>query len=271
MRQLLSFVLFVALAGCNQANLEREIAELRHENDLLKKQLAETRRILNETRAALLSLQGVKQDLEIDKRLGRLELEQSQIAAHRALEQAAKRLDGGVAGDATRADLDLSGSAEERAVRAKKRYEEAYVIKGSNEESAKQRLLEVMALLPDDHVYHKKARDLLARLGGPASLPDFESPPAMDGEGQSAADLRELGTAAYKRNSFSEAVAYYRAALKKNPKEFEIYRLMGSVYARQGNRKQAYESYRQYVRLCPKCMYTPAIEKILADYEELQR
>ena len=34
---------------------------------------------------------------------------------------------------------------------------------------------------------------------------------------------------------------------------------------------KANESYRVYVRLCPKCMYTPAIEKILKDYEIMKR
>ncbi len=88
-------------------------------------------------------------------------------------------------------------------------------------------------------------------------------------EGLSAKDLRKKGTDAYKAGELDRAAAYYLAALDNTERDHELHRLLGSVYARQGARKAAYAEYKRYVEVCPKCMYAPTVNKILADYEKL--
>jgi len=56
------------------------------------------------------------------------------------------------------------GYTEEGIREAKKRYEEAYVIKSTNLELAKRKLEEAIALTPEGDIYHWKAVKLLERL-----------------------------------------------------------------------------------------------------------
>ncbi|HOX45363.1 MAG TPA: hypothetical protein PK668_17335 [Myxococcota bacterium] len=53
---------------------------------------------------------------------------------------------------------------EDPIAKAKRLYEVAYVIRGTNPESARQKLREVLRLTPEDHVYHSKALRLLGEL-----------------------------------------------------------------------------------------------------------
>ncbi len=86
-----------------------------------------------------------------------------------------------------------------------------------------------------------------------------------------SAEIRGQGVEAYKRKQYSKAISLYKKALRVYPRDYELHRLLGSAYAMLGNRKQAYHQYKKYVKLCPKCMYTPAVRKFLADYEKLQK
>lgn len=107
-----------------------------------------------------------------------------------------------------------------------------------------------------------------AEIGKPKPPQVAELSPA-ETEGLTAKDLRKKGTDAYKAGEFDRASAYYLAALQVDDRDHELHRLLGSVYARQGARKAAYEEYQRYVETCPKCMYAPTVNKILADYEKL--
>ena len=98
-----------------------------------------------------------------------------------------------------------------------------------------------------------------------------KDPPASGSKKRKSSELRKEGIDAYKKNQFSKAISLYQKALKSNTRDYELYRLIGSAHARMGNRKKAYQAYKKYVQFCPKCMYTPAIRKILKDYEELQQ
>jgi tetratricopeptide (TPR) repeat protein len=81
---------------------------------------------------------------------------------------------------------------------------------------------------------------------------------------------RKLCTEHYKQNHFEEAIDCYRSLLIKTPDDHELHRLIGSAHARIGNRVAAYQSYKMYAKVCPDCMYTPAIKRILQDYEKLK-
>ncbi len=85
-----------------------------------------------------------------------------------------------------------------------------------------------------------------------------------------AKEMRRQGIDAYKKNQFSKAISYYQKALKLTPRDYDLYRFMGSAHARMGNRKRAYQAYKKYVQLCSRCPYAGPIRKILNDYEELQ-
>lgn len=175
--------------------------------------------------------------------------------------------------------LLIASAAQADGKRYKKLYEEAYVTKNSNPEAAKAKLRKVIELAPAEDVYHRKAEHLLQQieLEGAGDRADDEAPvsplpkaskgPAQTGK---ANELRKKGTHHYKTGEYSLALKAYRRALELNPGDHELYRLIGSVNARMGRRKAAYQSYKVYVKRCPRCMYAPTIKKIIADYESMQ-
>jgi pSer/pThr/pTyr-binding forkhead associated (FHA) protein/Flp pilus assembly protein TadD len=143
-------------------------------------------------------------------------------------------------------------------------------------------------LMVDEENYLAKSRKerLLKRLSSPKKQPRVaqttkrpepddsapKEPPAATGNKAKQADeLRQKGIEAYKQQQFSKAISHFQNALKLNPRDNELYRLLGSTYARLGNRKMAYQAYRKYVQVCPKCPYTPSIRKILKEYEDHQQ
>lgn len=73
----------------------------------------------------------------------------------------------------------------------------------------------------------------------------------------------------YKRNDFESALDCWARILAAHPDDPEVHRFLGSTYARIGRRIEAYRAYNEYAERCPKCAYTPAIRKILADYEKV--
>ncbi len=107
----------------------------------------------------------------------------------------------------------------------------------------------------------------------PDDKPEHKKPGRSSGGRKTAkaAELRNQGTEAYKKGNYAQAITSYQKALKANPKDHELHRLLGSVWARMGKRKKAYQAYRKYVQVCPKCMYAPTVRKILEDYEKLQQ
>ncbi len=166
--------------------------------------------------------------------------------------------------------------------RYKKLYEEAYVIKKSNPEAAKAKLRWVIKNAPGDSVYLQKAANLLRKIelspSKPADTGDEEAPvsplpagalKASSGDKAKGKDLRKKATRQYKAGKLKLALENYQLALEHNPRDHELHRLIGSVNARLGNRKAAYRAYKTYVQVCPKCMYTPSVKKILEDYETL--
>lgn len=160
----------------------------------------------------------------------------------------------------------------------KKLYEEAYVIKDSNPSRAKQKLRMVLETAPIDSAYYRKALKLIEAINAsPASRTKVEAlvlPPskgaASDEAKAEAAELRKLGSEAYKKGDYAGAIAAYRSALRRNPRAHDLYRLLGSVHARMGHRKAAYRSYSTFVERCPDCDYAPMVKKILDDYRGLQ-
>ena len=172
----------------------------------------------------------------------------------------------------------LQAQAEDQ--RYKKFYEEAYVIKNTNPKAAKAKLRQVLELAPPNSVYIGKAQRLLRQIEQAGDVPEDEqaagptSPlpaqPASGPDKARAIALREQGTEFYKKDEYSAAAKAYQQALKLNPRDYDLHRLIGSVYARMGRRKAAYRAYDTFVKRCPKCMYAPTVKKILADYRKLQ-
>lgn len=174
--------------------------------------------------------------------------------------------------------LLVATAAQADGKRYKKLYEEAYVIKNSDPEAAKAKLRKVLELAPADDVYHSKAEKLLRKIelessaGGTAGdapvtpLPNTRTGSEVKAD---AATLRKRGTEAYKKDDYAKAVQLYRLALKRNPRDVELHRLIGSVYAHMGRRKAAYEAYKAYLKRCPKCMYAPTVKRIVTDYEKI--
>ena len=157
--------------------------------------------------------------------------------------------------------------------------EQAGKLRGAVEEYDK-----VLAVDPDNYLAKSKRDKLQRRIAAAARKPR----PPRGGKGAEggrdrrlghgggsrqdrSAELRGQGVEAYKRKQYSKAISLYKKALRVYPRDYELHRLLGSAYAMLGNRKQAYHQYKKYVKLCPKCMYTPAVRKFLADYENLQK
>jgi len=63
------------------------------------------------------------------------------------------------------------------------------------------------------------------------------------------------------------AITAYKKALKYNPSDAEIYRLIGTAYARKGKKTKAYSFYRKYLSKCPTCKYAPGVRVILMNYK----
>lgn len=157
--------------------------------------------------------------------------------------------------------------------------EQAGKLRGAVEEYDK-----VLAVDPDNYLAKSKRDKLKRRMAAAARKPRPQRG-GKGGEGgrdrrvgqgggsrqERSAELRGQGVEAYKRKQYSKAISLYKKALRIYPRDYELHRLLGSAYAMLGNRKQAYHQYKKYVKLCPKCMYTPAVRKFLADYEKLQK
>ncbi len=88
--------------------------------------------------------------------------------------------------------------------------------------------------------------------------------------GDSASEDRAACVKLYKQKEFERAAACYRRVQRAHPEDREIDRLLGSTYARLGQRKKAYRAYQRYLKRCPKCMYAKPIRKIVSDYEEMR-
>ena len=150
--------------------------------------------------------------------------------------------------------------------RAKRFYEEAYVVKSQDPRLARKRLQQVIFMTGPDSPYHHKAQKLWRRLRGgaaPTSLGPRKTPAPAD----PASPAKAQGIALHRQRRLDEALAKYRQALKERPDDHDVYRLMGAAYALKGERKEAYKLYKQYVERCPACMHAPSVRKILQDYE----
>ncbi len=151
---------------------------------------------------------------------------------------------------------------------AKKLYEIAYVTKANSPQKSMARLRLVIEITNPGNRYHSKALKLWRKLGGRNAPPPSHGRPdpvASDRQNTSSS-ARAQGIALYKQKRFKEAIAKYKQARIENPKDAEVLRLLGTAYAVQGKRKQAYSHYKKYVEQCPRCMHAPSVRKILKDY-----
>ena len=62
------------------------------------------------------------------------------------------------------------------------------------------------------------------------------------------------------------AITAYHKALKLNPSDSELLRLLGSAYAASGNPPKAYAYYKKFITQCPKCKYAHGVREILKNY-----
>jgi len=83
---------------------------------------------------------------------------------------------------------------------------------------------------------------------------------------EKALEWRGKGIQAYKKGNMAQAIKNYDKALKLNKSDVEVYRLLGTAYARKGKSAKAYSYYKKYLDRCPKCKYAPGVRDILKKY-----
>lgn len=159
--------------------------------------------------------------------------------------------------------------------------------KKSQLEEAVKHLDTVLLVDPGNYMAQEKRRKLQARLAGggkqpppPGVAPDKPRPPVAPpgedrvgaGKTKRAADQRaaeqfEKAMAAFKKKQFREANTLLQETYKLTPTNHELLRQIGTCYVHEGKVDKAYEYYRKYVQLCPKCMYAPKVREMINQYE----
>jgi tetratricopeptide (TPR) repeat protein len=150
--------------------------------------------------------------------------------------------------------------------KAKKLFEEAYVIKTSNPKAAAKRLNMVTNMISPEHVYYEKAVKLKYRLGlGPQPKKTKEAKPA-DGC-KTKVDVI-LCNKLIRQNKTKEAIGCFKMVLKLEPANCDALIGMGVSYAKSGKGKNAAEFYEQFIKHCPKDLRSRQVRKTLEMYKE---
>jgi tetratricopeptide (TPR) repeat protein len=156
---------------------------------------------------------------------------------------------------------ELSG---EQQIKAKKLYEEAYVIKEHNPKKALENLKKVVQILPPGHVYRIKAKRLWPKIssdeypGGDEKPPVSETKPAKSRakvsplpKNPAVAQLIKNGNELVKAGKPREAMVRFEKAIELEPGNCDALVGLGVSFARKGKGESAAKWYRAFLKACP--------------------
>ncbi len=70
---------------------------------------------------------------------------------------------------------------------------------------------------------------------------------------------------ALRRGRTSRAISLYRRAMREDPNNRELNRMLANAYAKAGSKKEAIHYYERYLETCPGCPFTADVRTYLAD------
>ncbi|MBN2493679.1 MAG: protein kinase [Deltaproteobacteria bacterium] len=107
--------------------------------------------------------------------------------------------------------------------------------------------------------------------------PAAEDPPLAEDPGsvskvdglfkvKKAVSLRRASQAAMQKKQYRKAIQMLNQAVKLNPKDHELFRLMAEAYEQTGHKDLAAVLYQRYITICPKCSKVDQVRKKLEAY-----